>query len=205
MIQHLHSRSCQAIIIPVANPTICKDNLRARRCGQESQAKLKRKGPNGPFLRISPLHHPPHAIPLARQVADVLHALDIVRRDAQLLTQVVFDQLRHPLRGVFTLAHVLRDCPRQAVLPALFGRRVLPQQIVHVLPEREDILKCHAPTLHSVPLRARPCVGGQPQPHALDAQVLSEDAGGWLISAEVFGKGIEMWLRSQGEWVERLP
>ena len=33
------------------------------------------------------------------------------------------------------------------------------------------------------------------------AQVLSEDAGGWLISAEVFGKGIEMWLRSQGDWV----
>lgn len=37
------------------------------------------------------------------------------------------------------------------------------------------------------------------------AQVLSEDADGWLISAEVFGKGIDMWLRSQGDWVERLP
>ena len=36
------------------------------------------------------------------------------------------------------------------------------------------------------------------------AQVLSEDASGWLISAEVFGKGIEMWLRSQGEWVEKV-
>ena len=36
------------------------------------------------------------------------------------------------------------------------------------------------------------------------AQVLSEDAGGWLISAEVFGKGIEMWLRSQGDWVEKV-
>ena len=36
------------------------------------------------------------------------------------------------------------------------------------------------------------------------AQVLSEDANGWLISAEVFGKGIEMWLRSQGEWVEQI-
>lgn len=36
------------------------------------------------------------------------------------------------------------------------------------------------------------------------AQVLSEDADGWLISAEVFGKGIEMWLRSQGEWVEKV-
>ena len=33
------------------------------------------------------------------------------------------------------------------------------------------------------------------------AQVLSEDADGWLISAEVFGKGIEMWLKSQGTWV----
>lgn len=34
------------------------------------------------------------------------------------------------------------------------------------------------------------------------AQVLSEDADGWLISAEVFGKGIEMWLRSQGDFIE---
>ena len=37
------------------------------------------------------------------------------------------------------------------------------------------------------------------------AQVLSQDETGWLISAEVFGKGIDMWLRSQGEYVERLP
>ena len=37
------------------------------------------------------------------------------------------------------------------------------------------------------------------------AQVLSQDETGWLISAEVFGKGIDMWLRSQGDWVERLP
>ena len=36
------------------------------------------------------------------------------------------------------------------------------------------------------------------------AQVLSQAETGWLISAEVFGKGIEMWLRSQGEWVERV-
>lgn len=34
------------------------------------------------------------------------------------------------------------------------------------------------------------------------AQALSEDANGWLISAEVFGKGIEMWLRSQGDFIE---
>ena len=33
------------------------------------------------------------------------------------------------------------------------------------------------------------------------AQVLSQDENGWLISAEVFGKGIDMWLRSQGDWV----
>ena len=34
------------------------------------------------------------------------------------------------------------------------------------------------------------------------AQALSEDANGWLISAEGFGKGIEMWLRSQGDFIE---
>ena len=36
------------------------------------------------------------------------------------------------------------------------------------------------------------------------AQVLSQDENGWLISAEVFGKGIEMWLRSQGKWVKKV-
>ena len=36
------------------------------------------------------------------------------------------------------------------------------------------------------------------------AQVLSQDETGWLISAEVFGKGIDMWLRSQGELVEKV-
>ena len=34
------------------------------------------------------------------------------------------------------------------------------------------------------------------------AQVLSHDNNGWVVSAEVFGKGIDMWLRSQGELVE---
>ena len=34
------------------------------------------------------------------------------------------------------------------------------------------------------------------------AEVLSEDAKGWTVEAEVFGKGIEMWLRSQGEYIE---
>lgn len=33
------------------------------------------------------------------------------------------------------------------------------------------------------------------------AQIISTDTEGWTISAEVFGKGIEMWLRSQGEFV----
>lgn len=36
------------------------------------------------------------------------------------------------------------------------------------------------------------------------AQVISQDENGWMISAEVFGKGIEMWLRSQGEYVESV-
>jgi len=33
------------------------------------------------------------------------------------------------------------------------------------------------------------------------AQVLSQDEEGWTVSAEVFGKGIDMWLRSQGNYV----
>ena len=33
------------------------------------------------------------------------------------------------------------------------------------------------------------------------ARVLSEDTEGWTVEAEVFGKGIEMWLRQQGESV----
>ena len=36
------------------------------------------------------------------------------------------------------------------------------------------------------------------------AEVVSRDADGWVVSAEVFGKGIEMWLRSQGEMVSIL-
>lgn len=31
------------------------------------------------------------------------------------------------------------------------------------------------------------------------AEVIDSDNKGWTISAEVFGKGIEMWLRSQGD------
>lgn len=36
------------------------------------------------------------------------------------------------------------------------------------------------------------------------AQVISHDENGWVVSAEVFGTGIDMWLRSQGELVERM-
>ena len=34
------------------------------------------------------------------------------------------------------------------------------------------------------------------------AQIKSEENDGYIISAEVFGKGIDMWLRSQGEMIE---
>jgi len=33
------------------------------------------------------------------------------------------------------------------------------------------------------------------------AEVVKEDGEGWIIKAEVFGTGVKMWLRSQGEWV----
>lgn len=36
------------------------------------------------------------------------------------------------------------------------------------------------------------------------AKVISEDDKGWVVSAEVFGKGAEMWLRSQGDYVELI-
>lgn len=34
------------------------------------------------------------------------------------------------------------------------------------------------------------------------ARVIAQDEEGWMISAEVFGKGIGMWLRSQGDYVK---
>ena len=34
------------------------------------------------------------------------------------------------------------------------------------------------------------------------AKIIDEDENGWTIRAEVFGKGIEMWLRSQGDYVK---
>lgn len=36
------------------------------------------------------------------------------------------------------------------------------------------------------------------------AEILSHDESEWVVSAEVFGDGIEMWLRSQGKYVEVL-
>lgn len=35
------------------------------------------------------------------------------------------------------------------------------------------------------------------------AEIISQDEEGWMIEAEVFGKGIEMWLRSQGEYISK--
>ena len=34
------------------------------------------------------------------------------------------------------------------------------------------------------------------------AEVISEDEDEWTVQAEVFGKGIDMWLRSQGDYVQ---
>ena len=34
------------------------------------------------------------------------------------------------------------------------------------------------------------------------ARVIAQAEEGWMISAEVFGKGIDMWLRSQGDYVK---
>jgi len=34
------------------------------------------------------------------------------------------------------------------------------------------------------------------------AEIVNRDDDGWIITAEVFGKGIDMWLRSQGEYIK---
>lgn len=34
------------------------------------------------------------------------------------------------------------------------------------------------------------------------AKIMEQDENGWTVEAEVFGKGIEMWMRSQGPYVE---
>lgn len=36
------------------------------------------------------------------------------------------------------------------------------------------------------------------------AKILDEEDGVYTVSAEVFGKGIEMWLRSQGDNIQIL-
>ena len=36
------------------------------------------------------------------------------------------------------------------------------------------------------------------------ARVLKEEEGVYTVAAEVFGKGIDMWLRMQGEYVELI-
>ena len=36
------------------------------------------------------------------------------------------------------------------------------------------------------------------------ANIVNEDDGTFTISAEVFGKGIDMWLRSQGDNVQLI-
>ena len=36
------------------------------------------------------------------------------------------------------------------------------------------------------------------------AQIVETDEDGWVVSAEVFGKGIDMWLRSQGQMIQAL-
>lgn len=36
------------------------------------------------------------------------------------------------------------------------------------------------------------------------AKILGQDDEGWTIRAEVFGAGIDMWLRSQGDYIRRL-
>lgn len=33
------------------------------------------------------------------------------------------------------------------------------------------------------------------------AEIVNQDSEGWTICAEVFGKGIDMWLKSQGDYI----
>lgn len=35
------------------------------------------------------------------------------------------------------------------------------------------------------------------------AEIVEQTEDGWIVEAEVFGKGIKMWLRSQGEYIEQ--
>ena len=36
------------------------------------------------------------------------------------------------------------------------------------------------------------------------AKIVEEDENGWTVEAEVFGKGIDMWVRSQGEYISEV-
>lgn len=36
------------------------------------------------------------------------------------------------------------------------------------------------------------------------AQIISEESGKYSIKAEVFGKGIDMWFRSQGDMISNI-
>jgi len=36
------------------------------------------------------------------------------------------------------------------------------------------------------------------------AEVVDDKGSGWVIRAEVFGKGIDMWLRSQGDYIQKI-
>ena len=36
------------------------------------------------------------------------------------------------------------------------------------------------------------------------AEIISQDENGWIVEAEVFGKGIEMWMRSQGLHIKEV-
>ncbi len=36
------------------------------------------------------------------------------------------------------------------------------------------------------------------------AEVVGDKNNGWVIRAEVFGKGIDMWLRSQGDYIQKI-
>ena len=36
------------------------------------------------------------------------------------------------------------------------------------------------------------------------AKILDEEDGAYTINAEVFGSGIDMWLRSQGEYISKI-
>jgi hypothetical protein len=36
------------------------------------------------------------------------------------------------------------------------------------------------------------------------AKILEKDDSGYVITAEVFGDGIDMWIRSQGEFIKTI-